>query len=91
MVLYMYDAPPSQKGSYSWKIARQSKQNKEESGSSIDSGERPSSAIEIISDYDSEDDSKEDFGSISTVTHTNGWNHLTEMTSFHSQFSFGIC
>ena len=52
--------PPKSKRKLQLEIARQSKRNKEESGSSIDSGERRSSTIEIIpsfSDYDSEDDS----------------------------------
>ena len=63
-------------------IARQSKRNKEESGSSIDSGERRSSTIEIIpsfSDYDSEDDStfdpeEEDFDEeVNIDTYSQEW------------------
>ena len=74
--------PPKSKRKLQLEIARQSKRNKEESGSSIDSGERRSSTIEIIpsfSDYDSEDDStfdpeEEDFDEeVNIHTYSQEW------------------
>jgi len=69
----MYDA--SQAIKLQLEIARQSKQNKTESGSSIDSGEWPSSAIEIIPSF-----CDYHFAFDSTiglyVTHKNGWNNV---------------